>query len=175
MRTIITLFFSLFIVSLIDAQTPVKWYSIEEAVELNKKEPRKFMIDVYTSWCGWCKVMDSKTFSNPVIAQYLNEKYYPVKLNAEQKEDITIGDKTYKYIEQGTRGYHELASALLSGKLSYPSVVFLNEQIQIIHLEQGYIQAKPFDMIIKYIGGNFYLNQPWATWSASYTSTIPSE
>lgn len=174
MRKSITLLVSIFCIASISAQT-VKWYTIAEAIELNKKEPRKIMVDVYTGWCGWCKVMDANTFNNTIIAQYLNEKYYPVKLDAEQKEDIVIGDKTYKFIAQGTRGYHELAAALLSGKLSYPSVVFLNEQIQIVHLEQGYVKAKPFDMILKYIGGNFYLNQPWETWSTAYTSPLPSE
>jgi len=36
----------------------VMWYSWEEAVEANKEEPRKFFVDVYTDWCGWCKRMD---------------------------------------------------------------------------------------------------------------------
>jgi uncharacterized protein YyaL (SSP411 family) len=55
----------------------VKWYTLEQAIALNKKEPRKIMIDVYTDWCGWCKKMDITTFNNNVIADYLNSKYYP--------------------------------------------------------------------------------------------------
>ncbi|MBN1116340.1 MAG: DUF255 domain-containing protein [Bacteroidales bacterium] len=153
----------------------VKWYSIEEAVELNKQEPRKFVIDVYTDWCGWCKVMEKNTFNNEIIAKYLNEKYYPVKLNAEQKADIDFLGTSYKYIAQGNRGYHELAAAFLGGQMSYPSVVFLDEKIQGLHIEKGYIKAKQFDMIIKFIGEDLYKTTKWDTWSASYNSPVTSE
>ena len=61
----------------------INWVSFEEAVQLNEKEPRKFIVDVYTDWCGWCKRMDQTTFKNPEVAQYINEKYWAVKLNAE--------------------------------------------------------------------------------------------
>ena len=71
-------------------ETKVKWYTFEEAVELNKKEQRKIFIDVYTDWCGWCKKMDANTFSNPVIAKILNEDYYAVKFNAEHTEILIL-------------------------------------------------------------------------------------
>ena len=35
----------------------IKWYSFSEAVELNKKKPKKIFIDIYTSWCGWCSAL----------------------------------------------------------------------------------------------------------------------
>ncbi len=153
----------------------VKWYSIEEAVELNKKEPRKFMIDVYTDWCGWCKVMDKNTFNNEIIAKYLNEKYYPVKLNAEQKDSIIFKDKTYKYVASGNRGVHEFAYALLGGNMSYPSVVFLDENYNGLTVEKGYIKPPRFDMILKFIGGDHYKSDSWESWSAAYNSPIAAE
>ena len=168
-----TLFLVVFAIafSLAKAQE-VKWYTLEEAVELNKKEPRKIMIDVYTDWCGWCKVLDKNTFHNAVVADYLNKKYYPVKLNAEQKEDIVFLGKTYKYVPQGNRGYHELAAAFLNGQMSYPSVVFLDENLKGLHIEKGYVEAKRFDMILKYLGGDFYKTTDWDVWSKDYKSPI---
>jgi uncharacterized protein YyaL (SSP411 family) len=59
--------------------SPVKWYSIEEAAALAQADPRPIFVDTYTDWCGWCKKLDKDTFSNPVIADILNTKYYPVK------------------------------------------------------------------------------------------------
>jgi thioredoxin-related protein len=150
----------------------VKWYTLEQAIALNKKEPRKIMIDVYTDWCGWCKKMDITTFNNNVIADYLNSKYYPVKFNAEQKENITIDTTTFKYIAQGARGYHELAAVLLKGEMSYPSVVFLNEKVQIFYINRGYKEAIEFDGILKFFGGDFYLNNTWDKWIAGYKSPI---
>lgn len=157
------------------AQTPVKWYTIEEAFILTKKEPRKILIDVYTDWCSWCKVMDSKTFSNKLIAEYMNLNFYPVKFNAEQKADVVLDGKTYKFVASGQRGYHELAAQLLNGKLGYPSVVFLDEKTRMIQPVQGYIQAKEFDEIIKFIGGEHYKSQKWEDFQASYVSPIQGE
>ncbi|MBN1950915.1 MAG: DUF255 domain-containing protein [Bacteroidales bacterium] len=151
---------------------PVKWYSWEEAIRLNKEEPRKIMVDVYTDWCGYCKVMDRTTFSNEVIASYLNDVYYPVKLDAEGKDSIIYNKYTYKFIPSGNKGVHELAYALLNGELSYPSIVFLNEEVQIIHIQKGYVEPIPFDEIMKYIGGGFYETTPWNDWKKDYTSPL---
>jgi thioredoxin-related protein len=149
-------FFLLFIGSAGFAQE-VEWYSIEEAVVLNSKEPKKMMIDVYTTWCGWCKVMDRNTFSDKNIAEYLNTNFYPVKLNAEQKEVITIGDKNFEYVTVGNRGYNELAVYLLQGQMGFPSVVFLDEEGKLIGQPfQGYKDAKAFDELMKYIGEEKY-------------------
>ena len=90
------------------AQEKIQWMSIEKAYELTQSEekPKKIFIDVYTDWCGWCKRMDKATFQKPEVAAYMNEHYYNVKFNAEQKEDITILNNTFTFIAQGQRGYH---------------------------------------------------------------------
>src|SRR5882724_309883 len=118
--------------------SPVKWMTFEEAVEKSKTEKRKIFIDVYTDWCGWCKVMDKNTFPDPEIAKLLNEKYYAVKLDAEQTADINFRGTTFKFIPSGNKGVHQLAAALLNGQLSYPNFVFLAEDFRILSLIPGY-------------------------------------
>lgn len=172
MRNFILISVLLFTAAIVSGQSPVKWYGIEEAFSLTKKEPRKIMIDVYTDWCSWCKVMDNKTFSNPLIADYLNKNYYPVKFNAEQKGNILLDGKTYKFVANGSRGYHELAYELLNGRLGYPSVVFLDEKANMIQPLQGYVQAKQFDGIIRFIGGDYYKTKTWEDFQAEFASQI---
>ena len=41
-------------VAFVQAQE-INWMSLENAVELQKKTPKKIMMDVYTNWCGPCK------------------------------------------------------------------------------------------------------------------------
>jgi len=121
---------------------PVKWYTWEEAVAANEKNPKKFYIDIYTDWCGWCKVMDKKTFTDPKVAAYLNEHYYPIKLNAEQKEEINFKGTKFVWKDAGRRGVHTLAYSLLEGKMSFPSFVYLTPNYERIMVSPGYKEAK---------------------------------
>jgi len=157
------------------SQEPVRWYSINEAVELNKKEPRLFMIDVYTDWCGWCKRMDANTFTNPVIADYVNTYFYPVKLNAEQKDDIILEGKTYSYVENGSRGYNELAAILLNGRLSYPSIVYLNEKLQIISIAPGYKTPPQLEIYLAFFQQRAYTRQNITEFAETFRGKIAPE
>jgi thioredoxin-related protein len=132
------------------AQEPskIKWMSLDQAFEAIKKEPRKIVIDVYTDWCGWCKVMDKNTFSDPKVIDFINKKYYAVKLNAEQAGQITIGDKKYDY--------PQLASDLMQGKMSYPTIVYLDEKFNMIQPIPGYQDAKAFHQVITFLGDNHF-------------------
>lgn len=134
----------------------VKWYSIEEVQQLVKKEPRKIYIDMYTDWCGWCKVMDQKTFTDEKIADQLNSNFYAVKFDAEGKESVEFRDRTFNFIAQGNRGYHELAAALMQGKLSYPTSVFLDENLNLISPLPGYYPPEKLHPILEFIGDDHY-------------------
>jgi thioredoxin-related protein len=126
----------------------IKWMSIDQAFEAIKKEPRKIVIDVYTDWCGWCKVMDKNTFSDAKVIDFVNKKYYAVKLNAEQAGQIKVGDKTYTY--------PDLASALMQGRMSYPTIVYLDEKFNMIQPIPGYQDAKAFHQVITFLGDDHF-------------------
>ncbi|NJN25343.1 MAG: DUF255 domain-containing protein [Cyclobacteriaceae bacterium] len=134
----------------------VQWYSIEEVQELVKKEPRKIYIDMFTDWCGWCKVMDKKTFTDKDVAEQLNTNFYAVKFDAEGREEVKFKDQTFKFVAQGSRGYHELAATLMQGKMSYPTSVFLDEKLNLISPLPGYYPPEKLDPILEFIGEDHY-------------------
>ncbi len=148
----------------------INWITWEEAVKLtaNEKNPKKVFVDVYTDWCGWCKVMDKKTFSHPEVAKYMTDKYYMVKFNAEQKEEVEYKGVKFNFVASGKRGYHELAAALLQGKLSYPTVVFLDEEMNMLSPVPGFQKADTFYTIAKYFGDNEHKEIEWAEFQKSY-------
>jgi len=151
----------------------IEWLSFEEAVEKSKKEPRKLLIDIYTDWCGWCKKMDRDAYANEVIAEYINENYYAVKFDAEQREDIEFDGHTFKFVAQGKRGVHELAAALTNNKLSYPTTVFMDEKFQIIQPIPGYMNAKSLEPIITYIGEGLYKEKvAWQEYQKNFKSSL---
>ncbi len=162
----------LLIAASVDGQTKVKWLSWEEAIEKNAHDQRKILVDVFTDWCGWCKKMDKATFQNPIIARYINENYYAVKFNAEQKEELNYKGKTYKYVGNfAKRGYHELAAEIMNGRMSYPTVVFIDENLSVIQPIPGFQDAKTFEMIMTYFAENHYKSVPWQKFTRAFKST----
>ncbi len=154
-------------------QVAIKWYSFEDAYKLNKKKPKKVFIDVFTDWCGWCKKMDAETFTNPVIAKYMNAHFYCVKFDAERKDTIVLDGKTFVNPNPtGKRTTHQLANELLRGKMSYPSYVFLSEQGQLLSVVGGYQQAKDFEGVISFFGENAYLKGTWEEYRATFQGTL---
>ena len=64
--------------------------TLDEARAAQKKEPKKIFMDVYTNWCGPCKLLDKNTFQNPDVSRYISEHFYAVKFNAEGTEEIAF-------------------------------------------------------------------------------------
>jgi thioredoxin-related protein len=156
----------------VSAQETIKWVSFEKAVELAQKEPRPIIMDVFTDWCGWCKKMDATTFANPKIAAYVNQYFYAVKFNAEQKEAIKFRDREYKFIPNGQRGYHELAAELMQGKLSYPTIVYLDKDINLIQPIPGFQTPEALEPIINFFGSDKYRSMSWEDFSSQFKSNL---
>lgn len=161
--------------SAISAQNQkINWISFEKAIELNEQEPKKFLIDVYTDWCGWCKRMDATTFSNPVIVDYINKNYWAIKLDAERKDTVKLGEQLFvNENPTGKRNPHQLAVALLNGKMSYPSIVYLDENVELLQAVGGYHDAVGIEPILKYFAENAYRETPWEEYTSSFDSALP--
>ncbi|MDQ3047511.1 MAG: DUF255 domain-containing protein [Bacteroidota bacterium] len=157
-----------------DEASLVKWYTFSEAVALQKTKPKMIMVDVYTQWCGPCKMMSKNTFGNATIAKYLNENYYPVKFDAETRDSVVFNGYVFKNKNpEGTqRAAHEFAISILDGKLSYPSVVFLNEEIKRVHTLVGYYQAPQFEPVMKFFGSNAYKETKWEDYQKTFVPEI---
>jgi len=141
----------------------IEWMSFEAAIDAQAKadQPKKIFIDVYTDWCGWCKKMDKETFNNPEVAVYMQQHFYMVKLDGEGKKPIVFRGKTFSFVPSGRNGYHELAAGLMQGQLSYPTVVFLNEQAELLSPVPGYHPPESFMPIARFFGDNHYKTSTW--------------
>ncbi len=147
----------------------IEWLTWEEALAQNQQEKKKILVDIYTTWCGWCKKMDSRTFQKKHIAEFVTDNYYAVRFDAEYKDDIIYNNKIYSYVAGfGKKGYHELAAEIMNGRMSYPTTVFIDENLDVIQPIPGFQDARTFEMIMKYFAGNHYQSTPWVKYEQSY-------
>jgi len=125
------------------------WESIEQAAINAKKDRKKIIVDVYTDWCKWCKVMDEKTFKNETVIQYLDQNFHRAKFNAEDKSTITFNGKNYDWTANGRKGYNELTPELLDGKLAYPSIVVFDADLNKLQVIRGYKSPEQLMTLLK--------------------------
>ena len=117
------------------------WLTMSEIEAAVRKDPKPVMVDVYTSWCGPCKMLDKYTFTNPEVQEKLNKNFHIVKFNAEGPDDVTFNGKVYKnpdYKEgkRGRNGQHQLGG--IFKVRGYPSMVIFDTSFKTLGKIVGY-------------------------------------
>lgn len=158
----------------------INWMTMDEALAAQKEEPKKIFMDVYTTWCGPCKMLDKNTFANPDVAAFISENYYAVKFNAEGTEEINYLGNVYTNPRhdpnrKGRNSQHELAAALkLRG---YPTMVFFDEQGNYIQPIVGYHTPRRLEIYVKMVSNDDYktltTQEKWAKYQEDFVYTWP--
>lgn len=155
----------------------IDWVSVQDAYKNTAQTPgnKKFVfVHVTTDWCGWCRKMEAATYSQPAVYSYLNQHFYSVKLNAERKDAIQLGNKKYEFVAQGGRGYHELAAEMCNGRMSYPTIVLLKPDFQTIQPIPGYQDADRLLQILRFFGDDHYNQMQWDEYQNKYATLYPN-
>ncbi|MAX80870.1 MAG: thioredoxin family protein [Crocinitomicaceae bacterium] len=169
------IFIALLISNISWAQDKINWIHFDELEAKMAEQPKKVMVDVYTNWCGPCKMMMARTFTNPKVIAYVNEHYYAVKLNAEGPDPITFKGTTYSNPQYdptrgGRNGTHELTYAIapVNGRIAYPTIVYMNEEFQIISPVQGFMTPQQVEPILKFVASEAYLTEDWQEYQQNF-------
>jgi len=127
----------------------LEWLEYGEALDKAVAEDKHIIIDFYTDWCGWCKVMDRKTYTDPRVMKLLNESFVITKINAESNKRFRVGD--------GEMSGQELARQYRVQ--SFPMTWFLKPDGSALANVPGYIDANKFVRALEYVHGRNYENQ----------------
>lgn len=126
----------------------------EQLDSLQKIEKRPVVVFLYTSWCKYCGIMKNITLKNDEVVRVLNQKYYFVSLDVEEKKDILFRQHTFSYKPTGANtGVNELAEQLgtINSQFAYPAICFLNVDYEIIYQQQGYVSARQLVAIMRLV------------------------
>ena len=158
--------------SLFYKDTVIKWMSIEQAEAAQKTNPRKILVDVYTSWCKWCKVADSLCYKNRELAHYINQHFYAVKFDAESRSQVVFHGVRYNFLKDENKWVHEFAQFILNGKLSYPGTAFIDENGHLIDAKNGYMEAPYMETVLNFYGNNAYKKMKYTTFEDEFEGKI---
>ena len=131
--------------------TALSVFTFSEVERLQQETPRPVVVFTYTEWCKICHAMKATTLRNPKVTRLLNNSFYVIMLNGEEKKDIVWFGKKFRYRPTGSNtGTHELTHALASihGKISYPTTTILNSKIEIDLQIGSYVNAKSLQKIL---------------------------
>ncbi len=138
----------------------INWISIEKAQELQKKVPKNIIMDIYTDWCGPCKLMDLNTFQNPDVVNFVNNNFYAVKFNAEGPNKIKFKGREFSNFNyqdnlKGRRNAtHDFTRYL--GVSGYPTIVFFDDESNPIAPITGFLNPNQIEIYLKLFKADKY-------------------
>lgn len=152
-----------------DAKEKIQWISIEDAAVKAKADPRPIIIDLYANWCYWCKVMDKKTYNNSKVVTYINDHFYPVKLDAETKETVQWRNKNFDFNENIK--VNDFSLFVTNGDLSFPTTVIYPSTLEAPATVPGFMSPDEIEPILKYFGEGNYKKQTFQEFLKTFKKT----
>ncbi len=144
----------------------VHWLTIEEMQVKMKIEKRPVLVDLYTDWCYWCKVMDKKTYADPKVAAYINEHFYAVKIDAESKEVIKWSDRTFSYNVQNK--INDFALFVSPNELGFPTTAIFPQLNLPPAAIPGFMTIRDIEPVLNYFGEKNYNTQSFNDFAKTY-------
>ncbi len=145
----------------------INWMTFDEAQKAEKKQKRIILVNAEGAWSVANKIMDTTTYGNNDIAKYINEKFYPVKIDILSKDTIMFFGEKYA---PGNNIYpvHHLADYLMSGKIFAPSMIFVSPEGKLISHVPGYFTPENIEPILHFFEEGAFKTTPWSEYMKNY-------
>lgn len=151
----------------------VKVYSIEEVEKLQKKKPKKVLVNIGADFCNTCNVMTKTTFIDTSVADYINKNFYLVNFNAGTKDTILFKNEKYYNALINNFPLHTLSLKLSNNRFSLPALCMLDEQLNTIDVLNFYQSPEHLKPILAFIGSNSYKTQKFSDFIQDYLKPKP--
>lgn len=146
----------------------VKVYSINQVLALQKIQPKKILINIYTNFCNSCRVMNKTTFTDTLVADYINKNYYLVNFDAESNDTILFNNQ--KYFKQLIDGFpfNSFVMKVTNERLTFPTIAILDENLNTINVLNSYQHPKFLKPVLQFFAENDYKTKKWVDFYREY-------
>ena len=117
----------------------ISWHPYEEGMALGKSQAKKVFINFYATWCTYCRMMDTKTFTDAGVIAYLNENFISISVDVDKHRSVA-------------------AQYNIS---PLPDVWFISEKGEAIGNKPGYMPPKDMLAVLKFIQTDSYLKMSY--------------
>lgn len=124
----------------------IAWMGYTEGMAKASETGKPVMVDYYTSWCKYCKMLDETTYKDPEIISIINSSFIAIKVDAEGT------DKVMEKGKEMTKA--ELAKAY--NVTGFPTIWFFDEKGQPISPLPGYSAPEEFKPVLTFISSGSY-------------------
>jgi thioredoxin-related protein len=131
--------------------------TLEEALKLAPETGKKILVDVYATWCPYCKRMHSEVYPSDEVSKAISDYFLLVKIDVEGSEEVNY------FGERMTEA--QFAQAL--DNKNVPTTYFLNQEGAILGVQPGYLEPDVFSSLLQFVGSDAYLNQSFSEYSQS--------
>ena len=152
----------------------VKWKTLSEALEEQKIQKKKIILNLYNYNRVSCTMMRTVSFNHQTIADNLNKNFYPVNIDVFTQDTLEIFGQKYINENQSYK-YHQLPIAALEGKMTFPVFIVLDEDMKVIGKLSGYFTPEKLEPILNYYSSNSYKTMTYDVFSKNFVSLIKKE
>lgn len=139
----------------------ITWLPATTAFGEKENFKKKFLVFINTEWCNTCKVMKATSFTDTSVTKYLNEKYFLVDFNPEISDSITFKGQVYMNTRSAQAPFHQLAFYLGRNSITFPSLIVLDEAMEILDVIPSYISPAFLKDIARFYGSDNYKVKSW--------------
>jgi thioredoxin-related protein len=128
---------------------------LEQAQNLAKQDGKKIVLDMYASWCGFCKRMVSEVYVDKSVGVTMDAYYHFVRVDIESDDMAVYNGRSFSM--------KELASGF--GVRSTPTYVFIDSDGKIIGAQPGFMPVQMFNLVLSFVGSDAYKSQKFDDFS----------
>lgn len=140
-------------------KSPVEWTTLDRAIDAARRFDKKILVHVHADWCGYCRVMEASVYGDTSVANYVNEHFAPVQLDATSEEEIWFNGYKFVYLED--KSCHQLAYQLLRGKTKFPATLILNKDAEVLTPVHGFMNEKHLLRLLRYFAEDKHKEMSW--------------